>query len=162
MGGNERLKQRGMTREFLTPGNQLLSITNKSGLKEGRLYVHRFDISFSFWESIIHLEAGMDGVAWRGFLYLTFILSFVFACQLFLLPPLVSALGTSLLFSVFLYFNFSSFPIQMLRSAFFFLNFYFLVFYYLNPFLIKVRLFLPIGLLFSSPNIVIHLRIPEN
>lgn len=42
---------------------------------------------------MINLEAGMDGVAWRGFVYTIFILNFVFACQLLLLPPLVSAVG---------------------------------------------------------------------
>lgn len=38
-------------------------------------------------------STAMDGVAWRGLLYSVFILHFVFACQLLLLQPLVSALG---------------------------------------------------------------------
>ncbi|KAJ9694485.1 hypothetical protein PVL29_010125 [Vitis rotundifolia] len=42
---------------------------------------------------MINLEAGMDGAAWRGFVCTIFILNFVFACQLLLLPPLVSAVG---------------------------------------------------------------------
>lgn len=37
-------------------------------------------------------STAMDGVAWRGLLYSVFILHFVFACQLLLLQPLVSAL----------------------------------------------------------------------
>ncbi|XP_062166604.1 dnaJ protein P58IPK homolog isoform X1 [Alnus glutinosa] len=37
-------------------------------------------------------STAMDGVAWRGLVYSVFILHFVFACQLLLLQPLVSAL----------------------------------------------------------------------
>lgn len=36
----------------------------------------------------------MDILAWRGLLYTVFILHFVFLCQLLLLQPLVSAIGT--------------------------------------------------------------------
>ena len=55
-------------------------------------------LSLSLRESMINLP-GMDGVAWRGFVYAIFILNFVFVCQLLLLPPLVSALGIFPLFS---------------------------------------------------------------
>lgn len=41
------------------------------------------------------LSSAMEGVAWRGLLYTVFILHFVLVCQLLLLQPLVSALGTS-------------------------------------------------------------------
>lgn len=39
-----------------------------------------------------------DLVAWRGFLFSALILNFIFACQLFLLQPLVSALGKNSIF----------------------------------------------------------------
>lgn len=41
---------------------------------------------------LLNLAPAMDLVAWRGFVFLIFILHFVFACQLLLLQPLVSAL----------------------------------------------------------------------
>ncbi|XP_023767837.1 dnaJ protein P58IPK homolog [Lactuca sativa] len=41
---------------------------------------------------ILKMVSAMDLVAWRGFVYTIFILHFVFACQLLLLQPLVSAL----------------------------------------------------------------------
>lgn len=44
-------------------------------------------------------STAMDGLAWRGLVYTVFILHFVFACQLLLLQPLVSAIG--LQFSLF-------------------------------------------------------------
>ncbi|KAL9677051.1 hypothetical protein QQ045_005278 [Rhodiola kirilowii] len=42
--------------------------------------------------NLIGVGFGMDLLAWRGLLYAVFILHFVFACQLLLLQPLVSAL----------------------------------------------------------------------
>ncbi|KAL5740761.1 hypothetical protein ACOSP7_029642 [Xanthoceras sorbifolium] len=42
--------------------------------------------------SLVNLSSVMDAVAWRGLVYTVFILHFVFACQLLLLQPLVSAL----------------------------------------------------------------------
>ncbi|CAM8960434.1 unnamed protein product [Rhodiola kirilowii] len=41
--------------------------------------------------NLIGVGFGMDLLAWRGLLYAVFILHFVFACQLLLLQPLVSA-----------------------------------------------------------------------
>ncbi|KAF5737572.1 dnaJ subfamily C member 3 [Tripterygium wilfordii] len=41
--------------------------------------------------NLVNLSRAMDGVAWRGLGYTLFILHFVFACQLLLLQPLVSA-----------------------------------------------------------------------
>lgn len=41
---------------------------------------------------MVGFSSAMDVVAWRGFVYTIFILHFVFACQLLLLQPLVSAL----------------------------------------------------------------------
>ncbi|KAI6674956.1 hypothetical protein NL676_002862 [Syzygium grande] len=38
------------------------------------------------------VSSAMEGIAWRGWLYMVFILHFVFACQFLLLQPLVSAL----------------------------------------------------------------------
>ncbi|KAF5475883.1 hypothetical protein F2P56_007642 [Juglans regia] len=40
----------------------------------------------------IGFSTAMDGLAWRGLVYTVFILHFVFACQLLLLQPLVSAI----------------------------------------------------------------------
>lgn len=42
---------------------------------------------------LLGLASAMDSVAWRGLVFTLFILNFVFACQLVLLQPLVSALG---------------------------------------------------------------------
>lgn len=42
--------------------------------------------------NLLNLCSVMDAVAWRGLVYTLFILHFVFACQLLLLQPLVSAL----------------------------------------------------------------------
>ncbi|XP_059462169.1 dnaJ protein P58IPK homolog [Corylus avellana] len=42
--------------------------------------------------NLARFSTAMDGVAWRGLVYSVFILHFVFACQLLLLQPLVSAL----------------------------------------------------------------------
>ncbi|XP_057984145.1 dnaJ protein P58IPK homolog [Malania oleifera] len=41
--------------------------------------------------SLRGVSSAMDVVAWRGFVFTAFILNFVFACQLLLLQPLVSA-----------------------------------------------------------------------
>lgn len=41
--------------------------------------------------NLLSLFSVMDAVAWRGLVYTLFILHFVFACQLLLLQPLVSA-----------------------------------------------------------------------
>lgn len=41
--------------------------------------------------NLLSLFSVMDTVAWRGLVYTLFILHFVFACQLLLLQPLVSA-----------------------------------------------------------------------
>lgn len=43
--------------------------------------------------NLLSLFSVMDTVAWRGLVYTLFILHFVFACQLLLLQPLVSAFG---------------------------------------------------------------------
>ncbi|XAR69062.1 hypothetical protein NMG60_11000520 [Bertholletia excelsa] len=42
--------------------------------------------------NLLGLASAMDSVAWRGLVFTLFILNFVFACQLVLLQPLVSAL----------------------------------------------------------------------
>lgn len=43
------------------------------------------------------IGSGMDLLAWRGMAYTLLLLNFVFACQLLLLQPLVSALGLIIL-----------------------------------------------------------------
>ena len=51
-----------------------------------------------------------DLVAWRGFLFSALILNFIFACQLFFLQPLVSALGKDQIFmTIFVWFWFGVF-----------------------------------------------------
>lgn len=52
-----------------------------------------------FTMNLMGFSTAMDGLAWRGLVYTVFILHFVFACQLLLLQPLVSATG--LQFSLF-------------------------------------------------------------
>ncbi|KAG2690198.1 hypothetical protein I3843_09G173000 [Carya illinoinensis] len=42
--------------------------------------------------NLMGFSTAMDGLAWRGLVYTVFILHFVFACQLLLLQPLVSAI----------------------------------------------------------------------
>ncbi|KAL4605394.1 hypothetical protein ACB092_09G025100 [Castanea dentata] len=43
---------------------------------------------------VVRFTRAMEAVEWRGLVYTVFILNFVFACQLLLLQPLVSALGS--------------------------------------------------------------------
>ena len=69
---------------------------------------------------VVRFTRAMEAVEWRGLVYTVFILNFVFACQLLLLQPLVSALG--------LYFDLSFVFCTMLlkfRSSSLFLRFLF-------------------------------------
>lgn len=43
---------------------------------------------------VVRFTRAMEAVEWRGLVYTVFILNFVFACQLLLLQPLVSALDS--------------------------------------------------------------------
>jgi hypothetical protein len=72
--------------------------------------------------NLARFSTAMDGVAWRGLVYSVFILHFVFACQLLLLQPLVSALGLWL--SRFDLFTWIFFPLLGLKSMLFFLIYF--------------------------------------
>lgn len=67
--------------------------------------------------NLLSLFSVMDTVAWRGLVYTLFILHFVFACQLLLLQPLVSAFGNFFFFNSD--FNFFSIYFSKLKHCLF-------------------------------------------